>query len=186
VENKYVKKALRCATKVDLSIEWCASVIVIPEESNNNVLTKGKPQGSTGCVPFGGQTHPIKIEGAKLKWKKAQKKAKKNKTSDTINNIIPSFKPCWTIFVWYPALDSRTTEINQLNKTPVNIKKETWVNIHWSQNKIKTFDEGCQRKTILKTISITEMAVRIGSWLLSTKWNWCFDHVRIALRLACS
>jgi hypothetical protein len=40
-------------------------------------------------MPFGGQILPISIVGAKLAEKKAQKKAKKNITSDTINNIIP-------------------------------------------------------------------------------------------------
>jgi hypothetical protein len=39
---------------------------VTPEESNNIVLTKGKPHTSKGCIPFGGQTQPIKIDGAKL------------------------------------------------------------------------------------------------------------------------
>jgi len=67
--------------------------MVKPEESNNNVLTKGKPHGSIGCVPLGGHTHPIKTEGARLKWKKAQKNAKKNNTSETINKIIPNFNP---------------------------------------------------------------------------------------------
>jgi hypothetical protein len=41
--------------------------MVIPDDNNNNVLTRGKPHGSIGCVPFGGQTQPIKIDGAKLK-----------------------------------------------------------------------------------------------------------------------
>tara|TARA_B100000780_G_scaffold80721_1_gene55017 strand:+ start:473 stop:589 length:117 start_codon:yes stop_codon:yes gene_type:complete len=38
---------------------------------------------------LGGQTFPISIVGAMLAAKKAQKKAKKNITSDTINKIIP-------------------------------------------------------------------------------------------------
>ena len=45
---------------------WWAIVIVTPESNNNKVFVNGKPQTSTGCVPFGGQTQPIKIEGAKL------------------------------------------------------------------------------------------------------------------------
>jgi hypothetical protein len=34
-----------------------------------------------------------------LEWKKAQKKAKKNIISETINKIIPERKPACTIFV---------------------------------------------------------------------------------------
>jgi len=34
--------------------------------------------------------------GFKLEWKKAQKKAKKNITSDKINKIIPNFIPLRT------------------------------------------------------------------------------------------
>lgn len=48
-------------------IAWCASVIVTPDDNNNNVLTKGNPQTSKGWIPLGGQTQPIKIDGAKLK-----------------------------------------------------------------------------------------------------------------------
>jgi len=33
--------------------------------------------------------HPIAIDGDRLKWKKPQKNAKKNITSDTINKAIP-------------------------------------------------------------------------------------------------
>jgi hypothetical protein len=47
----------------------------------------------------GGQAEPISIAGDKLEWKKAQKKAKKNITSETINRIIPDRKPACTILV---------------------------------------------------------------------------------------
>jgi hypothetical protein len=68
---------------------WCAIVIVTPELSNKSVLTNGRPQISIGWIPLGGQTVPIAIEGDKLKWKNPQKNAKKNITSETINNAIP-------------------------------------------------------------------------------------------------
>ena len=42
-----------------------------------------------GWILLGGQTQPNAIEGDKLKWKNAQKKAKKNIISDTINKAIP-------------------------------------------------------------------------------------------------
>jgi len=48
---------------------------------------------------LGGQTPPTLCTGAILEWKKAQKKAKKNITSDTINRSTPSLSPFWTITV---------------------------------------------------------------------------------------
>jgi hypothetical protein len=40
-------------------------------------------------IPTGGQIQPIHTDGIKLNEKKAQKKLKKNITSDTINKAIP-------------------------------------------------------------------------------------------------
>jgi hypothetical protein len=40
-------------------------------------------------MPLGGHILPISIVGARLAAKKAQKKAKKNITSETINKITP-------------------------------------------------------------------------------------------------
>jgi len=42
---------------------------------------------------------PISTTGIKAAAKNAQKKAKKNITSETINKITPYLKPSWTIFV---------------------------------------------------------------------------------------
>ncbi len=81
-------------------MEWCANVIVTPEDKSNSVLTSGNPQISKGWIDLGGQIQPIAIDGDKLKWKKLQKKAKKNKTSETINNAIPSRNPILTVRVW--------------------------------------------------------------------------------------
>jgi hypothetical protein len=53
------------------------------------VLSKGTSIGSKTLIPFGGQIEPISITGAKAAAKKAQKKAKKNITSETMNKIIP-------------------------------------------------------------------------------------------------
>jgi hypothetical protein len=53
------------------------------------VFTKGTSKGSKALIPFGGQMFPISIVGAILAAKKAQKKAKKNITSETINRITP-------------------------------------------------------------------------------------------------
>ena len=69
----------------------------MPEDNKMIVFNKGKPQASKDTIPFGGQTKPIKIDGAKLQWKKLQKKLKKNITSDAINKHIPKRIPCWTL-----------------------------------------------------------------------------------------
>jgi len=53
------------------------------------VFRKGISQGLNTTIPFGGHIDPISIEGAKLLWKKAQKKAKKKSISDTIKRITP-------------------------------------------------------------------------------------------------
>jgi len=70
-------------------IAWCAYVTVAPEHNNNKVLSKGTSIGLKVSIPFGGQIEPISIIGAKAAAKNAQKKAKKNIISDTINNNIP-------------------------------------------------------------------------------------------------
>jgi hypothetical protein len=57
------------------------------------VFNKGTSIGSKTSIPFGGQMDPISITGAKAAAKKAQKKAKKNITSETMNKIIPYLKP---------------------------------------------------------------------------------------------
>ena len=44
-------------------------------------------------MPAGGHKLPTSIVGVKLLWKNAQKKDKKKKTSDTINNAIPQRNP---------------------------------------------------------------------------------------------
>jgi hypothetical protein len=66
------------------------------------VFNKGTENGFKGSTPLGGQTAPISTAGAKLLWKKAQKKEKNKQTSEIINKIIPYFNPCFTIKVWCP------------------------------------------------------------------------------------
>jgi hypothetical protein len=57
------------------------------------VFSSGTSIGSKTSIPFGGQIAPISITGANAAAKKAQKKAKKNIISETINSIIPYRKP---------------------------------------------------------------------------------------------
>jgi hypothetical protein len=52
-------------------------------------LTRGTSNGLKASIPFGGQIFPISTVGAMLAAKNAQKKAKKNITSETMNRIIP-------------------------------------------------------------------------------------------------
>jgi hypothetical protein len=75
------------------TIELCAHVTAAPEESNKTVLSKGIFQESKDTKRTGGQIPPIAVLGFKLNQKKAQKKAKKNITSEAIKSSIPSFKP---------------------------------------------------------------------------------------------
>lgn len=55
--------------------------------------------GLKASIDIGGQIPPVSIEGVKLLWKKAQKKEKKKKTSETINSTIPIRKPLVTFIV---------------------------------------------------------------------------------------
>lgn len=75
---------------------WWAQVTVTPDASNTAVFNKGTLNGFSGVIPAGGQQHPSSGVGDNLLWKNAQKKAKKNNTSDVINRIIPQRNPVVT------------------------------------------------------------------------------------------
>jgi hypothetical protein len=66
------------------------------------VFKRGTAKGFKGEIPVGGQIQPNSGVGARLLWKKAQKKAKKNITSDAMNKIIPQRMPRVTKEVWWP------------------------------------------------------------------------------------
>jgi len=65
-------------------------VTVTPDARSTPVFKSGTEKGLITWIAVGGQVQPISGVGASLLWKKAQKKAKKNRTSETINRIIPS------------------------------------------------------------------------------------------------
>lgn len=65
-------------------------------------MSSGTPQGLIGLIPVGGQTHPISGVGARALWKKAQKKEKKNITSDNTKRMKPIFMPRTTKEVCIP------------------------------------------------------------------------------------
>lgn len=75
---------------------WWAQVTVTPEASNTAVFRRGTLNGFRGVIPAGGQQHPSSGVGDNLLWKNAQKNAKKNKTSEVINRIIPHRRPLVT------------------------------------------------------------------------------------------
>lgn len=66
---------------------------VTPEARRTAVFRRGTANGFKGHNPVGGQAQPNSIVGARLLWKKAQKKALKNIISDVINKIIPHSNP---------------------------------------------------------------------------------------------
>jgi len=78
------------------TIAWCAQVTLAPELNNITVFNKGISQALNTGTFSGGQTAPISKVGDKLEWKNAQKNAKKNIISETINNIIPILSPTCT------------------------------------------------------------------------------------------
>lgn len=70
----------------------CAATSATPDVSKTTVFTKGKAKASSVSskrIPSGGQIPPIVIAGAKLAWKKLQKKGKNNIASEPRNKIIP-------------------------------------------------------------------------------------------------
>lgn len=91
----HIKAAVASDLLPEVSL-WCAQVTVTPEARRTAVLRRGIENGLRGVIPGGGQVHEICGVGASLLWKKAQKKAKKNITSDRINKIIPNFSPLRT------------------------------------------------------------------------------------------
>lgn len=73
-----------------------------PEANKTAVFNKGICIGLKLAIPLGGHSKPSSTEGANLLWKNAQKKEAKNKTSDTINRIMPQRKPKITTRVCRP------------------------------------------------------------------------------------
>ena len=61
------------------------------------VFIRGTPKGLKAWMPIGGHIEPSSILGDKLLWKKAQKKEKKNITSEQMNRSIPHRSPVSTI-----------------------------------------------------------------------------------------
>jgi L-serine deaminase len=72
---------------------------VAPDVNKIAVFNKGTSNGLIGTIPTGGHCDPSSIPGDNELWKKAQKKEKKNITSEVINRSIPHFRPLCTTYV---------------------------------------------------------------------------------------
>lgn len=145
-------------------ISWCAHVTVAPDESSITVFSKGIPHGSNGFILVGGHVAPISIAGERLEWKNAQKKAKKNITSETINSIIPKRKPYCTVFVWYPLkVASLMTSLHQTNMEQITIEIP--------KNRIfSPFWKECINMAAPVAVTKQEIDDTKGHGLGSTKW----------------
>jgi len=60
------------------------------------VLSRGNSKGLIASIPIGGHCAPSSTVGDKALWKKAQKIARKNRASDTMNRATPMLSPLWT------------------------------------------------------------------------------------------
>jgi hypothetical protein len=75
---------------------------VSPEVNKIVVFNNGMPKGLKASTPTGGHTSPNSNPGARELLKYAQKKEKKNNTSEAMNKIIPQRIFHWTDLVWCP------------------------------------------------------------------------------------
>lgn len=107
---------------------------VTPEDNKIIVFNNGTLKGLNGLSPIGGHWLPNSAVGARLLWKKAQKKDKKKKTSETINNTMPQRNPSSTMAECKPCiLPSREMSrhhwaitIKMINSPP-NIKESEFI-----------------------------------------------------------
>jgi len=149
-------------------IAWCAQVTVAPELKRKNVLVKGIPEVWIVWIASGGHTPPKLYTGDKLEWKKAQKNAKKNIISDTINKIIPNRKPRWTGTVCCSSnVASLTMSRHQVYITYNNTKKP--IKASWPPPKNLFI-----YSTVPKVIKNAPRDATNGQGLGSTKCQLCF------------
>lgn len=148
-------------------IKWWDAVNVTPDLNKIIVFIRGIPIGLNALIPLQGHLWPIKMSGDRDEWKNAQKKERKKKISDVINNIIPNFKPLITSFVCLPSkVDSRIMSRHQFHEInlikPIFTKKIVflgcWLNI----------------RAVEKTVLNSWKDAKIGHGLRVTKWNGIF------------
>lgn len=169
VPNRIVRKSCQ-KNAVVFPLTSCAwpRVMVTPEVRRRSVLTRGRPHMSSGWVSVGGQTLPILTEGTRLTWKKPQKNAKNSITSERIKRSIPIRRPSWTFRVWYPWLDSRTMEVNQVIAVRNRPKKLAWMSSARGRPKRST----PWREKVSGTSRLNrKKPVRKGNGLASRMWK---------------
>lgn len=127
------------------------------------MFNKGTLNGFRGLIPDGGQVQPISGVGARLLWKKAQKNARKNITSEVIKRIIPHRNPVVTDEVWCPMnVPSRTTSRHHwIIEITIRIAAKAKHRVPWLWNHLA--------KPIAK-VNAPKDEVR-GQGLYSTRWN---------------
>jgi len=149
-------------------IAWCAHVTVAPELKRKNVFVKGIPEVWIVWIATGGQTPPKLKTGDKLEWKKAQKNAKKNIISETINRIMPNRKPLWTDAVcWSSKVASLTISRHQVYITYKTIKNP--IKASWPPPKNLFI-----YSTVPEVIKNAPKEATRGQGLGSTKCQLCF------------
>ena len=115
----------------------------------------------------GGHIPPKIGLGLKLEWKNAQKNAKKNITSETINKITPNFNPdCTDLVCWPSKVPSRIISRHQ-----VNITNRIVANPKWNKN---TPPEYPWKYSTNPKVSISAPIAAInGQGDGSTRWKLC-------------
>jgi hypothetical protein len=128
------------------------------------VFSRGMFIGLNGKMDAGGHVCPISMFGEILLWKNAQKKEKKNSTSDVMNRIIPICRPLVTIARWLPcAAVSDETLVHHMALITSIVNRASWIGIIWS-----VFT---QRRIDVTRNSALFLA-RTGHGLFSTMWKW--------------
>lgn len=146
---------------------WWAHVTETPDDNKIIVFNRGIWNGLKGVMPIGGQVIPNSILGDRLLWKKLQKKEIKKKISETINKIIPHFKPLITQIVCNPwKVPSREISRHHwyiFNNVIINPKINKFILYWWNH-----FTNPDTRVKVLT-------ALVKGHGLKFTKWNGWFQ-----------
>ena len=155
---------------------WWAHVTVTPEAKRMAVLRRGTSIGSRGLIPTGGHCPPSSRAGARLEWKKAQKKPKKKKASEAINRTMPYRSPFWTVGVWWPwNVLSRTMSRHHWNMTRAVVSKPMI-----RRYGVREWNHIVRPEVVRRAAA----APRMGHGLGSTMWYecaWCAIGVRCFL-----
>lgn len=144
--------------------EWCEYVIVTPEDNKITVFNKGNSKGFIEFIPIGGHFAPNSIVGDKALWKNAQKIAKKNSASDTINKATPILSPFCTAKVWLPKYVP--SDITSLNHNDIDNIKAIKAKVKLLIARLKFWNA----KTALKVSVNNDKLVFSGQGLGDTKW----------------